>query len=179
MEEQHLNPPPTEEHADPSMEATPGETAAPGRARQGPSRVLIALLIGALIAVGAAIVIILNFGDRPALPTDRPEEWDAVDAAEASPLDVGNGDYEATVVIGAQDKTCWTGFVVSEPIDGCGRAVYEVTGAPRALGLNVRHDSATRAFLGLAAWAGDEQLDKLETKKKFGVVALTVYPPPE
>jgi hypothetical protein len=147
-------------------------------ARPRSNRILAFSLIAALILGGLLLVTILNAGGYVA-PEDAPSGWDDVDAVdEPKPIDLGEGERTATVVIGAGDNLCWSGYISAQKIDGCGPQVFSVTGAGKTMGANIRHTSTTRAFLGLAVWTGDgdTQLERDQTRKPLGVIAITAYP---
>jgi hypothetical protein len=164
-----------------SMQAT--DTGREGAASSGPNRTLVISVVLTLVLAAALFIVILNAGGPAPDAVESPESWSDIqdgDQAAASSVDLGVGNRSVTVIVGAQEKTCWAGFIVSEEIEGCGRVVYDVTGAGRNLGANVRSLAETKAFVGLAVWneRGTSLLESGVTRKKLGVVAFTAYPEP-
>lgn len=154
-------------------------TPEPGRRRSGASRTLIIALILSVIGFAALAVVILNAGEEPVETTDLPDTWDTLDRDGGTPLGLGEGKRSAIVIIGAQDRVCWSGYIGSKAIEGCGKKQFDVSGAPSTLGVNARHKEPTRAFIGVATWNGDGnlRLDGDTSRKKFGLVSVTIYPP--
>lgn len=147
----------------------------PKRKRSG---ALLAIL-GVLIVGVAAAVFLLQSGGADD-PSATPDDWDSLsyeaEGTVEETVDLEDGKGSVTVVVHSDPETCWTGYIASAAIDECGRAVYEVEGAPQALGLNVSSKSKVKAFVGLAVWdaSGETKLHSLETKKIFGTLATTV-----
>src|SRR5688572_1961570 len=88
--------------------------------RTGPGRTLIVALILSVIAFAALAVVILNSGEEPVERTDAPDRWDAIEPGEGTLLNLGEGGRAATVIISAQDDVCWTGYIGSAEVEGCG-----------------------------------------------------------
>ncbi|MGH2808036.1 MAG: hypothetical protein ACRDKT_12265 [Actinomycetota bacterium] len=152
----------------------------PTRQDGGPSRrILVVALILAVIAFVALGIAILNAGEEPIERADAPEQWDSINPGKGTPLDLGAGRRAATVIISAQDGVCWSGYVGSAEVEGCGEKQIDVTGAPAVLGANVRHTETTKAFIGIAMWSdnGNQRLIGDTTRKKLGLVSITGYPP--
>ena len=158
-------------------------TSATTHTSSRPGRATIVGVIIVLIALVAGVVVVLTGGETPPVATDRPDnDWNALTPTReqsAEPIDLEEGKRVAFVIIGAQPETCWRGFIGSAEIQDCGEAVYEVTGAPATLGINVRHKNTDNAFLGLAVWDDEgEQYFAEDTRKKLGLISTTVFPEP-
>ena len=158
-----------EEHTEP---VSPVEEDTPGQTR-GSRRRAIFVLLGVAALIGG-LLFFLNTGQETD-PSVTPDDWRAPDIAEAQEVALGDGEGAGTIVIGADEKTCWNAYVGSEPLDGCGPAVFRVTGAPRTFGANVKSTESEKAFLGMAIWNEDEtqELQSVTTKKRYGTVAVT------
>lgn len=156
--------------------------AQPARVRRRWTPTLVVLAIVVLLTAGTVAVLV--FAKAPEDPREAPDRWDSLDfepeqdiAAAKGTIDLREkGGSDVSVVVHAAEEVCWNGYVISEQIQGCGRAIYRVSNAPPALGLNVRSTSEDPLFLGLAVWdgSGDTKLHSLETKKPFGTLAITV-----
>jgi hypothetical protein len=151
----------------------------PPKQRTGPNRTLIVALILSLIAFAALAVVILNSGEEPVERTDAPDRWDAIEPGEGTLLNLGEGGRAATVIISAQDDVCWSGYIGSAEVEGCGEQQIDVIEAPAVLGANVRHDQTGKAFLGIAMWSdnGNQRLVGDTSRKPLGLVSITGYPP--
>ena len=142
------------------------------------------IILGAVVVVTLFVVAILVFATAPEDPAEAPDRWDSLDFQAEQDISPLEGDIDlgakkgkdAQVIVHSAEEVCWHGYVGSEPIDGCGRAVYEVTNSPAALGLNASSESTDAHFLGVAIWdaAGDTKLHSLETKKPLDTLAITV-----
>lgn len=156
------------------------EKGGPRVREEGPNRrILVVALILSVIAFAALAVTVLNAGEGPVEATDSPEPVDAVEPGTGTPIDLAEGNRSAIVLVEAQDETCWRGYIGSETIEGCGTQQFDVSGSPKLLGANVRHDNTERAFIGLTIWdaAGEETLAFDTTRKPLGLVSLSTYPP--
>jgi hypothetical protein len=151
----------------------------PTRQGTGPNRTLIIALILGVIGFAALAVVLLNAGEEPVETTDVPESWDSVSPGEGTPVDLGSGRRTAAVIVGVQGNICWSGYIVSAAIEGCGTQQFDVTGAPAVLGANVRHQETQGAFIGISAWTSDglQRLTGDTTRKRLGLVSITASIP--
>jgi hypothetical protein len=137
-------------------------------------------VILSVVAFAALVIVILNAGEEPLETTDLPDRWYALDRDNGgTPVDLGEGNRTAIVIVGAHDGVCWAGYIGSGAIEGCGTNQFQVTGAPSTLGINARSKEFRSAFLGVTAFSGDGNLrfGTDTTRKRLGVVSITAYPP--
>ena len=164
---------------EPAEDATDGSDGGQRQRRWTPTFIVM----GIVVLLTLATVAVLVFAKAPEDPSEAPDRWDSLDfeperdiPAESGSIDLRERrGVEASVVVHAAEKVCWNGYVGSELIEGCGRAIYEVSNAPTVLGLNVRSLSEDPLFLGLAVWDadGETKIHSLETKEPFGTLAVT------
>ena len=143
----------------------------PRRSRRTPVFVLIGI-----VSVTGAFLFFLNTGQETD-PRVTPDTWETPDLNGAKEIDLDDPDgRRAVVVISADDKTCWNGYIGSRALKSCGASSFTVTGAPDLLGVNAKSTHPDKFFLGLAVWdgEGERMIDSISTKKKFGTVALSV-----
>jgi hypothetical protein len=81
---------------------------------------------------------------------------------------------EATVaaVIHAPESTCWRGFVLGRPVEGCGSDRYTFTGTSTVYGANARKTSGNHDPIELELLIGGHVVDKDSTSKPFGLVSV-------
>jgi len=140
------------------------------------------IVVTALVVAVAGGLLLINTGGTPDPSVASDADWENpdVDVPEGDPeqVDLHEGVRRALVVIAADETTCWNAYIGSEPVQDCGRAIYEVVGAPRALGMNVKSAENEKRFLGIAAWSIDRETlyQSASASKKFATVALSVQP---
>ena len=160
--------------ADYAPERSPvSDEATPEERTKGSRKLALLVLIGAAAAI--TIVIGILTASTESDRTEPVNDWDSPELAPAEELSVGDGKYEALVIISTDDdaKACWNGYIGSEVIEGCGDAVFDVSGAPRVLGANVRHEEKDKHFIGIALWAHGQRLERDQSTAVDDVVAVS------
>jgi len=143
-------------------------------------RAVAVIVLASLVVATIGGLVVINSGDvaDPAVATAQNWERLDVDVPEggAKRLDLHEGIRRAMVVIAAHETTCWNAFILDKSLQGCGRAIYEVLGAPRVVGMNVTSTETDQRFLGMAAWSDDGEtlLQSSSSSNKLATVALNV-----
>ena len=139
------------------------------------------MIVIAIVTVAVAVVLVVVNVGRPNDPTIAPTGWEEPDLDAAEAIDLNDDEFDGVVVIAADEKTCWNGYIADKALEGCGNAYFKVTDAPAVLGVNASSKESEKKFLGLAVWDGDGSrlVDRIETNKRFGIVSLAAELPPD
>ena len=80
------------------------------------------------------------------------------------------------VVIRASDQTCWRGYVLGKPVNGCGSDRFNFSGTSSVYGANARKTSADHQPIELELIVDGKVLDTDSSSEPFGLVSVNGEP---